>query len=116
MTTATAIQARIAYALRDGHSADDAIVEFLSHEIDGPRQTYGLSERVGSCYDAENVGIQSSEGAVVAASLILDDFGGRSDAGWLMPGSQRAVARGTVRFAPSARLIFTSYIRRGVSA
>ena len=80
MTTATAIQARIAYALRDDHSADDAIVEFLSHEIDSPRQTCGLSERVGSCYDAENVGFQSSESAVVATALLLDDFGGRSNA------------------------------------
>jgi hypothetical protein len=81
MTTATAIQTRIAYALRDDHRPDDAIVEFLSHEIDGPCQTCELSEQFGACYDAENVGLQSSEkGAVVAIALTLDDFGGRSDA------------------------------------
>jgi hypothetical protein len=81
MTTATAIQTRVAYALRDDQSPDDAIVEFLRHEIDGPFQTCELSEQVGVCYDAENVGLQSSEkGAVIATALTLDDFGGRSDA------------------------------------
>jgi hypothetical protein len=81
MTTATAIQTPVAYALRDDHSPDDAIVEFLRHEIDGPFQTCELSEQVGACYDAENVGLQSSKiGAVVATALTLDDFGGRSDA------------------------------------
>jgi hypothetical protein len=81
MTTATAIQTRIAYALSDDHRPDDAIVEFLSHEIDGPCQTCELSEQVGACFDAKNVGLHSSEkGAVVATALTLDDFGGRSDA------------------------------------
>ena len=81
MTTMTAIQTRVAYALRDDQSPDDAIVEFLSHEIDGPCPTCELSEQVAACYDAENVGLQSSEkGAFVATALTLDDFGGRSDA------------------------------------
>ena len=81
MTTMTAIQTRVAYALRDDHSPDDAIVEFLSHEIDGPFQTCELSEQVGACFDVENVGLQSAErGAAVATALTLDDFGGRSDA------------------------------------
>ena len=30
MSTATAIQTRIAYELRDDHSPDDAVVEFLT--------------------------------------------------------------------------------------
>ena len=81
MSTATAIQARIAYELRDDHSPDDAVVEFLNHGVDGPYQACELSEQVGACYDAENVDLQSSEkGAVVATALTLDDFGGRSDA------------------------------------
>jgi hypothetical protein len=81
MTTATAIQTRVAYTLRDDQSPQDAIVEFLSHEIDGRCHTCELNDQVGACYDAENVGLQSSEkGAVVATALMLDDFGGRSDA------------------------------------
>jgi len=81
MSTATAIQACIAHELRVDHSPHDAVVEFLNHEIDGPSGTRELSERAGACYDAENVGLQSSErGAVVATALTLDDFGGRSDA------------------------------------
>ena len=59
MTTATAIQTRVAYALSDDHRPDDAIVEFLSKEIDGPCQTCELSEQVGACYDAEKAGLQS---------------------------------------------------------
>jgi hypothetical protein len=81
MTTATAIQTPIAYALRDDHSPDDAVVEFLSHELDGPYQACELREQVEACYDAENVARQSSEkGTAVATALTLDDFGGRSDA------------------------------------
>ena len=81
MTTATPIQTRIAYALRDDHSPDGAVVDFLSHGIDGTRQACELSEQAGACYDAENVALQSSEkGAAVATELTLDDFGGRSDA------------------------------------
>ncbi len=81
MTTATAIRTHIAYALSDGRHTDDAVVEFLSHDIDGPYQACELSEHVGACYDAENVALQASEkGAAVASALTLDDFGGRSDA------------------------------------
>ena len=81
MTTATAIPTRIAYALRDDHHTGDAVVEFLSHELDGPFQSYELSEHVGACYNAENVVLQASEqGAALARALTLDDFGGRSDA------------------------------------
>ena len=81
MTTATAIQTRIAYSLRDDHSPESAVVEFLSHEISGPRLACGLSEAVGACDDAEIVALQSSDkGAAVGTALTLDDFGGRSDA------------------------------------
>jgi hypothetical protein len=81
MTTATAIQSRISYALSDDRRPDDAIVEFLSKEIDGPCQTCELSEQVGAYYDAENTALQSSKkGVFVATGLTLDDFGGRSDA------------------------------------
>ena len=81
MTTATAIQTRIAYALTGDHSPDDAVVEFLSHEIDGPCLACESSEQVGACYDAENKALQpSKKGAAVATALTLDDFGGRSDA------------------------------------
>jgi hypothetical protein len=81
MTTATAIPTGIAYALRDDHHTYDAVVEFLSHELDGPFQVCELSDQVGACYDAENVPLQASEqGATVARALTLDDFGGRSDA------------------------------------
>jgi hypothetical protein len=81
MTTATAIQARTAYALRDEHGPDNAAVEFLSHETDGPCQAYEFREQGGAFYDAENVAVQSSErDAAVASALTLDDFGGRSDA------------------------------------
>ena len=81
MTTATAIQTRIASALRDDHSPDDAVVEFLSHAINGPRQACESSEEVRDCYDAESVALQSSErSATLGTALTLDDFGGRSDA------------------------------------
>ena len=81
MTTATAIQTRIASAFRDDHIPDDSVVEFLSHAINGPRQACESSEAVGACYDAENVALQSSEkGAADGTALTLDDFGGRSDA------------------------------------
>jgi hypothetical protein len=81
MTTATAIPTRIAYALRDDHHTYDAVVEFLSHELDRPFQACELSHQVGACYDAENEHLRASEqGAAFARALTLDDFGGRSDA------------------------------------
>lgn len=81
MTTATAISSGIAYALRDVHHTDNAVVKFLSHGLDSPFQVCELSDRVGACYEAENVPLQASEqDAAVARALTLDDFGGRSDA------------------------------------
>jgi hypothetical protein len=81
MTTATPIQTRIAYALRDDRSPDGAVIEFLSHGIDGHRQACELSGQSGAIYDSEIVVLQSSErGAAGDAAVTLDDFGGRSDA------------------------------------
>jgi len=81
MSAATAIQTRIAHEVKDDHGSEDAVVEFLSLEIDCFRQACELSGQVGAFYDAENVVLQSLErGAAVDAALTLDDFGGRSDA------------------------------------
>jgi hypothetical protein len=81
MTTATAIRTRIANALSDDHHKDDALVEFLSHDLDGSHQACESSDLVRACYGSENVALEALEkGAAVASALTLDDFGGRSDA------------------------------------
>jgi hypothetical protein len=77
MSTATTIQAQIAYDVMDNYNPDAAVLDLSKSGY----LVESANDEVEAETPAKNVTIEpQAHGASLATALTLDDFGGRSDA------------------------------------